>query len=168
MSDKPSTQALLAAYGENDLARQQIPLGSGTVKVQGSGIPAGHKVWLAGREVPVDPKGNFIAEEVLPNGTQTVEVAVLDGDGNGSVYLRDLEFKRRDLFYVGVADLTWSDTRSSGPVDLLQGENAPQPFDSTLDGRLAFFVDGKLNEKWHLTTSADTREGPVEDLFSNF
>jgi hypothetical protein len=35
-SDKPSTQALLAAYGENDLARQQIPLGSGTVKVQGS------------------------------------------------------------------------------------------------------------------------------------
>src|SRR5579864_1820673 len=44
MSDKPSTQALLAAYGENDLARQQIPLGSGTVKVQGSGIPAGHKV----------------------------------------------------------------------------------------------------------------------------
>src|SRR4029077_5713792 len=73
MSDKPSTQALLAAYGENDLARQQIPLASGTVKVQGSGIPAGHKVWVAGREVPVDPQGNFIAEEVLPNGTQTVE-----------------------------------------------------------------------------------------------
>jgi len=36
MSDKPSTQTLLAAYGENDLARQQIPLGSGSVKVQGS------------------------------------------------------------------------------------------------------------------------------------
>ena len=69
---------LLAAYGENDLARQQIPLGSGTVKVQGSGIPAGHKVWVAGREVPVDPKGNFIAEEVLPSGTHTVEVEVLD------------------------------------------------------------------------------------------
>ena len=75
LSEKPSTQALLAAYGENDLARQQIPLGSGSVKVQGSGIPAGHKVWVAGREVPVDPKGNFIAEEVLPNGTHTVEVA---------------------------------------------------------------------------------------------
>jgi len=75
---------------------QQIPLGSGSVKVQGSGIPAGHKVWVAGREVPVDPKGNFIAEEVLPNGTQNSRKSrVLDGDGNGSLYLRDLEFKRR-------------------------------------------------------------------------
>ncbi len=93
---------------------------------------------------------------------------MLDDAGNGSVYLRDLEFKRRDLFYVGVADLTVSSTRSHGPIDLLQGENAPQPFDSSLDGRLAFYANGKLNENWHLTTSADTREGPVKDLFSNF
>src|SRR5215470_10865370 len=117
-SDKPSTQALLAAYGENDLAHQQIPLGSGTVKVQGSGIPAGHTVWVAGRQVPVDPQGNFIAEEVLPNGTQTVEVAVLDADGNGSLYLRDLEFKRRDIFFVGVADLTVSKNSVTGPAKL--------------------------------------------------
>jgi hypothetical protein len=39
-SDGPPKRELQAAYGENDLARQQIPLGSGTVKVQGSGIPA--------------------------------------------------------------------------------------------------------------------------------
>ncbi|HKQ97474.1 MAG TPA: OmpA family protein [Candidatus Polarisedimenticolia bacterium] len=159
---------LLAAYGESDLERRQIPLLGGTVRVEGGGIPAGHTVWVAGRQVPVDPQGNFVAEEILPDGAHTVEVAVLDEAGNGSVYLRDLEFKRRDLFYVGVADLTYSETSSHGPIDLLQGENARQPFDSNLDGRLAFFVDGKLNENWHLTTSADTREGPVEDLFSNF
>ena len=120
-SDGPSPRELLAAYGENDLARHQIPLGSGTVKVQGSGIPADHTVWVAGRQVPVDPQGNFAAEEILPDGTHTVEVAVLDDAGNGSLYLRDLEFKSRDLFYVGVADLTLSKNRASGPVDLLQG-----------------------------------------------
>ena len=167
-SDKPSTQALLAAYGENDLARQQIPLGSGSVKVQGSGIPAGHKVWVAGREVPVDPKGNFIAEEVLPNGTQTVEVAVLDDAGNGSVYLRDLEFKRRDMFFVGIADMTISKNSVSAAEKLQQGDNAAQPVDSSLDGRLAFYLNGKVSQSWHLTASADTREGPVKDLFSNF
>ena len=118
---------LLAAYGENDLARQQIPLGSGTVKVQGSGIPAGHTVWVAGRQVPVDPQGNFVAEEILPNGTHTVEVAVLDDAGNGSLYLRDLEFKRRDLFFVGVADITMSKNSVSAAENLLQGENAAQP-----------------------------------------
>src|SRR5215468_5017684 len=109
-----STRELLAAYGENDLARQQIPLGSGTVKVQGSGIPAGHTVWVAGHQIPVDPQGNFAAEEILPTGTHTVEVAVLDESGNGSLYLRDLEFKRTDLFYVGVADMTVSKTSANG------------------------------------------------------
>src|SRR5262249_14239145 len=167
-SDKPSTQALLAAYGENDLARQQIPLGSGTVKVQGGGIPAGHTVWVAGRQVPVDAQGNFIAEEILPTGTHTVEVAVLDDGGNGSLYLRDLEFRRRDLFYVGVGDITVSRSRSGGPIDLLQGQNPAQPYDSSLDGRLAFYVNGKVSQHWRLTASADTREGPVKDIFSNF
>src|SRR5258708_965765 len=41
------------------MARQQIPLGSGTGKVQGNGIPAGHTVWVAGRQNPVDPQGHF-------------------------------------------------------------------------------------------------------------
>jgi flagellar motor protein MotB len=167
-SDKPSPQALLAAYGENDLARQQIPLGSGTVKVQGSGIPAGHTVWVAGRQVPVDPQGNFIAEDILPTGTHTVEVAVLDDAGNGSLYLRDLEFKRTDLFFVGVADFTVSKNSVSAAEKLQQGDSAAQPVDSSLDGRLAFYLNGKVRQNWHLTASADTREGPVKDLFSNF
>jgi flagellar motor protein MotB len=167
-SDGPSARGLLAAYGENDLARQQIPLGNGTVKVQGSGIPAGHTVWVAGRQIPVDPKGNFAAEEILPAGAHSVEVAVLDNAGNGSLYLRDLEFKRTDLFYVGIADLTVSKNSTSGPAKLQEGENAPQPYDSSLDGRLAFYLNGNVHQNWRLTASADTREGPVKDLFSNF
>jgi len=159
---------LLAAYGESDLAHQQIPLGGGTVNVQGSGVPAGHTVWVAGREVPVDPQGNFAAEEILPAGAHTVEVAVLDDAGNGSLYLRDLEFKRKDLFYLLHADVTVSGNRTSGPAEQLQGENAPQPFDSSLDGRLAFYVNGKISEHWRLTASADTREGPLKDVFRNF
>src|SRR5262245_13060081 len=43
---------LLAAYGESDLERQQIPLSGGTVKVQGSGIPADQTVWVDGSQVP--------------------------------------------------------------------------------------------------------------------
>jgi flagellar motor protein MotB len=158
----------LATYGETSLALHNIPLGGGAVRVQGSGIPANHTVWVAGRQVPVDPQGNFVAEEIVPAGAHTVEVAVLDEAGNGSLYLRDLEFKRNDWFYVGLADLTLSETRSNGPVDQLQGENAPRDFDSSADGRLAFFVDGKFNGQWRVTASADTREGPVADLFSNF
>ena len=67
-----------------------------------------------------------------------------------------------------MADVTFSENSSNGPIDDLQGENAPEDVDSSLDGRLAFFVDGKVHEQWRFTASADTREGPVEDLFSNF
>jgi outer membrane protein OmpA-like peptidoglycan-associated protein len=167
-SGTPQSSELLAAYGENDLAQQGISLGSGTVKVQGRGIPSDHTVWLAGRPVPVDPQGNFAAEEILPTGTHTVEVAVLDLAGNGSLYLRDLEFKRKDLFYMGVADLTFSKNSATGPIDLMQGANAPQSYDSWLDGRLAFYVNGHLTNRWRLTASADTREGPAKDLLRNF
>ena len=159
---------LLSAYGENTLARRNIGLSSGTVSVRGNGIPADHGVYVAGRPIPVDANGSFVAEEILPQGAHTVEVAVLDQEGAGELYLRDLEFQDNDWFYVGMADLTLSENSASGPIDLMQGENSNYDYDSNLDGRLAFFVNGKFGDHWKLTASADTREGSIDNLFSNF
>lgn len=164
---QPPTE-LLASYGASALTFHNIPLGSGTIKVRGGSIPPHHSVWVAGKPVPVDPLGNFLAEEILPAGMHTVEVAVLDEAGNGAMFLRDLELQRDDWFYVGVADVTASETHTRGPAELLQGENAPIDYDSPLDGRLAFYVNGKFSEAWHVSASADTREGRVDELFSNF
>ncbi len=167
--EQPQRDGLLAGYGESGLSVRNIPLGTvGTVKVQGSGIAPQHTVWLAGDPVPVDEHGSFVAEAILPSGMHTVEVAVLDQAGNGELFLRDLEFKRNDWFYVGMADLTLAENSISGPADSLTGENAPYDFDSWADGRLAFYANGKFGEDWKLTASADTREGPLEELFTNF
>ena len=166
--DLEADPELYAAYGENSLNLHNIALSSGTVSVRGSGIAPDQEVWVAGRKVPVDAGGNFVTEEILPGGQHMVEVAVLDQEGAGELYLRDLEFEPNDWFYVGMADLTLSEGEFSGPVDLLQGDNPVNPVDSTLDGRLAFFVNGKFGDHWKVTASADTREGPIEDLFSNF
>ncbi|WP_240901306.1 OmpA family protein [Thioalkalivibrio sp. XN279] len=160
--------ALLAGYGESGLAVRNIELGSGTVRVHGTQIPPGHSVWIAGRPVPVDAEGAFVAEEILPAGLHTVEVAVLDEAGNGELFLRDLEVARSDWFYVGVADFTLSSTSSSSRADLLTGANAPYRMDSSADGRLAFYLHGKFDEHTRLVASADTREAPIGDLFSNF
>jgi hypothetical protein len=167
--DRVERDALLAGYGESYRPARNIPLGNvGTVEVHGSDVPPGHSVWVAGAPVPVDEHGNFVAETILPAGMHTVEVAVLDDEGNGELFLRDLEFERNDWFYVGIADLTVSGRRTSGPVDLLEGADAPTDPSSYVDGRLAFFLKGKLGEDWKVTASADTREEPIEDLFSNF
>ncbi len=159
---------LFAAYGENTLNLHNIGLSSGTVSVRGDDVPPGHEVWVAGRPVPIDENGSFVTEEILPEGAHTVEVAVIDAEGRGSAYLRDLEFENNDWFYVAMADLTIAQNSSSGPIDLLQGATATYDPDSNADGRLAFFVNGKFGDHWKLTASADTREGSLGDIFSNF
>jgi flagellar motor protein MotB len=167
---EPATadRALRVAYGENGLGLRNIPLASGSVTVRGNAIPSGHQVYVAGRQIPVADDGSFVAQEILPSGVHTVEVAVLDDQGNGELYLRDIELERNDWFYVGMADVTLTSNDSTGPIELLQGENSDFDFDSSADARLAFYVNGKFNEHWRLTASADTRDAPIEDLFSNF
>lgn len=159
---------LLAAYGENTLNVQNIGLSSGTVSVRGNDIPEGHAVYVAGRPVPVTEDGSFVTEEILPTGAHTVEVAVVDEQGAGKLYQRDLEFEGNDWFYVGMAEVTVSENSVNGPMEQFSGENSSRDLDSNADGRLAFFVNGKFGHGWKLTASADTREEPIEDLFSNF
>ena len=99
----------------------------------------------------------------------TVEVAVLDEQGNGNLYLRDLEIEQQRLVLRrhGGSDRSTATTPAARPI-CCKARTAPYDFDSSLDGRLAFYVTGKFNEDWRLTASADTREGRCRDLFSNF
>jgi flagellar motor protein MotB len=161
-------ESLRLAYGENRLGLRNIPLASGSVTVRGNAIPPGHSVWVAGRPVPVDASGNFVAQEIMPAGVHTVEVQVLDDQGNGELYLRDIELKHDDWFYVGMADVTLSHNETKGPIDLLQGENSTNELTSSADAELAFYLNGKFADHWRLTASADTRDAPIGDLFSNF
>ncbi|MHC4434909.1 MAG: porin family protein, partial [Planctomycetota bacterium] len=159
---------LLAGYGESRIASQNIPIRGGTVQAYGTAIPKGHSVWLAGYSVSVDDKGRFVAEEIVPEGTHTVEVAVMDPFGNGELFLRDLALKRSDWFTVGIADLTQSGNKTNGPAKLLAPERPQYSEDTSFQGRLAFYSNGKFENGWSLTASADTREGPLGDIFSNF
>jgi flagellar motor protein MotB len=161
-------EKLLAVYGESRIANRDIPLHGGTVQAYGTGVPEGHGVWMAGYSVPVDKKGSFVAEEILPEGMHTVEVAVLDEFGNGELFLRDLSLQRSDWFTVGIADMTLSGNKTSGPAELLAPDNPQYSEDLSLQGRLAFYTDGKFENGWSLTASADTREGPLDEIFSNF
>lgn len=161
-------EKLFAGYGESRIAIHNIPLSGGTVQAYGSAIPEGHEVWMAGYKVPVDDNGRFVAEEILPEGLHTVEVGVLDPSGNGKLYLRDLALKRSDWFTVGIADVTLSENRTNGPAELLAPDKPRYSEHTTLDGRLAFYTDGRFENGWSLKASADTREGPLDEIFSNF
>lgn len=166
--DADASKELLVGYGENRLAAHNIPLNGGAVSAIGSKIPEGRHVWLGGQPVPVGKDGKFVAEQLLPTGKHSVEIAVLDEQGNGELFLRDLELKQNDWFTVGIADITASRDRTNGPAALVTQDLTHYDNDLSIDGRLAFYTTGKFGEDWHLTASADTREGPLKDIFSNF
>ena len=159
---------LLAGYGENHLASQRIEISGGTITVFGEKIPGGHNVWLAGKRVPLNENGEFVTEEMFPEGMHTVELAILDDEGNGELYLRDLGFKGSDWFYVGLADLTLTYDDTSGPARLVTQDENEFNNEANLNGRFAYYVEGRFGDDWQLTSSADTREGPVDEIFSNF
>jgi flagellar motor protein MotB len=159
---------LLAGYGESRITIRNIPLHGGTVQAYGTAIPEGHGVWMAGYAVPVDENGSFVAEEILPEGMHSVEIAVLDRFGNGELFLRDLALKKSDWFTVGIADLTLSGNKTSGPAELLVQDNPRYREDMGIEGRLAFYTNGKFENGWSLTAQADTEEGPLDEIFTNF
>ena len=170
LSGKDPARELLVGYGENRLAVNniRIPRNSGTVSVFGKDVPKDYQVWFGGYGVPVSDQGEFGTELILPAGLHTVEVAITDQEGNGNVYLRELELKRKDWFYVGIADLTLAQDSTNGPASLVTGDKTHYDNDLSVDGRLAFYTKGQFANEWQLTASADTREGPVKDLFSDF
>ena len=167
-SDRDTERELLAGYGESRLALENFRVQGGAIQVFGSGIPGEHRVAVAGRDVPVSADGKFVAEEILPQGLHTVEVSVLDRDGNGEMYLRDLALNKSDWFYVAIADVTVSKSSTSGPAQLVAPDNVHYDSNTSLDGRFAFFTRVKFGDRWTLTASADTLEGPFDSLFSNF
>lgn len=163
-----SSPELLVGYGENRLGLNNIVHQGGAVKVYGKNVPEDHTVWFAGQSIPVSSAGEFTSEVILPAGIHTVEVSILNPSGNGELYLRDLELKKSDWFFVGIADITASRDDTNGPAALLTGDTTHYDNDTSVDGRLAFFSKGKFGDNWEFTGSADTREGPLADLFTNF
>lgn len=159
---------LIAGYGGNRLVRHNIPVAGGTVTVNGKQVREDQHVFVLGRPVPVDLNGNFANAQIIPRGLHTVEVAVLDNDGKGRIYRRDLRLPSQDWFTVAIADFTVGKQKTTGPARLVTGEKRYYDDSFYSDGRLAFYSKGVINDKYTVTASADTGEEPVKSLFSNF
>ncbi len=159
---------LLAGYGGNRLQKHDIPVAGGTVTINGKQVKGGQHVFVMGRPVPVDGSGTFAAAQIIPRGLHTVEVAVLDDEGKGRIYRRDLRLPQNDWFTVAIADFTVGQQNTSGPARLVTQEDRYYDDKLYADGRLAFYSKGKIDDKYTVTASVDTGEEPAESLFSNF
>ena len=166
-ANETGTSASREVYGESMLARRGIPMTGGTVTINADSVPKGHQVWIMNRPVPIDSNGKLVSQQIIPKGLHTVEVAVLDSEGNGQAYLRDLGMTDGNWFYTGIADLTLGMDQTSGPASLVSGDTTHYNSGAYTDGRFAFYTKGSTRKGLEITASADTGEGDLASLFSS-
>lgn len=156
-------------FGENSRSIVNIPVRGGAVTVTGENLDPNSSVIVSGRPVPVDENGRFVSRQLRAPGTHLFSVAIDDPVEGYIFFNREVFMPRRDWFSLGIADFTFGMGSVSGPASLVTGNNSARyRGDEFVEGRLAFYVKGDLTNSTTLTASADTREQPVSQLFTNF
>ncbi len=161
------TSQIDTVFGQNTLRQQNIPIYGSRIRIQGRNIPENTTVEINGRSQPVDLERKLVAEYLVPVGQHKFDVG-LKGRGDKTVHhTLDIDVSGRYSFAVAIADLTLSGNRASGSIEPLAGDDRYD--DSFLtEGRLAFYLKGKIKGKYLVTAQADTREREIERMFSGF
>ncbi len=153
------------AFGHSSLVRQTIPINGSRVRVNGSGMNRDAVMEIAGRSVPTDVNGSFAYEQILPVGSHELQVDVTDASGHATRHDLSVDVDGRYFFMVGLADMTVGDNDVTGSVESLQTDEA---FDGSTftDGRVAFYLKGRIKGRYLLTAQLDTTEEDLGDLLS--
>jgi uncharacterized repeat protein (TIGR01451 family) len=153
-------------YGVNNLGLRTIPIEGSRIRVHGSDVNVDHRLMLDGSPVPLDETGRFVAERIKPIGSHVLQLAVQDSPG--SVWTRDLpvDVTGKYFFMVGMADVTVGQNNLSGNVEALAADDH---YDGEVfvDGRVAFYLKGKVKGKYLVTAQLDTQEDELGNLLDN-
>lgn len=160
--------AIDSVFGENSLRVQNIPIHGSRIRIQGRNLPQDGAIAINGRSHPVDMEGKLVAEYLVPVGRHGFGITVQNPGAATPVRERlEIDVSGRYLFAVALADVTVSGNHVSGSVQPLAGDERFEK-DLVIDGRLAFYLKGKIQGKYLVTAQADTQEREVRNLFNGF
>lgn len=155
----------LAGYGIDRTAIRNISVKGGSVTIFGRDVGPDGQVSVLGQSVPVDSKGQFAVQHILPYGEHRVGVSVNE-NGLRTVFDRDIRLDGTDFFYVAIGDLTLGSQNSDGPADFLASSD--EDFDDVyLNGRGAMYMKGRIKGDYLVTGAIDTGEDRLKDVFKN-
>ncbi|MBW8374876.1 MAG: TonB-dependent receptor [Stenotrophomonas sp.] len=154
-------------YGQSMLRLQNIPIHGSRVRLYGRNLEPNSRVRINGQDFPVDLEQKFAAEFLEPVGEHRYDVSVESRDAPSAQRQLDVDVTGRYLFLVAIADVTVSKHSASGNLQPLAADDRDN--DSFLsEGRLAFYLKGKLRGKYLVTAQADTQDRELKYLFRDF
>lgn len=169
-TDEAQSRSLVDdTFGANALRQQNIAIYGSRIRIQGRNLPESAAVTINGQNHPVDMERKLVAEYLVPVGRHRFDVGIKRrGAAAPAVHTLDVDVSGKYMFAVALADVTVSGNSVSGSIEPL-GDDAGR-FDDSLvvDGRLAFYLKGKIKGKYLVTAQADTQEREVGELFDGF
>ncbi len=151
----------------NGLRQQNIQIYGSRIRIQGRNIPEEYNVEINGETYPVDLERKLVAEYLVPIGQHKFDVGLIGRNKQEIHHTLDIDVSGRYMFAVALADLTASKGSVSGSIEPLAGDDHYDK-DFLLEGRLAFYLKGKIKGKYLITAQADTQEREVKELFNGF
>ena len=150
----------------NHLARQTIPLYGSRVRIQGSDLMDGSAISIDGEAATLN-NNRFVVERILPEGQHTFDVKITPHNQASVHKTVKADVKGRYLFMVGLADVTVGEGRVSGNLESLSDGDKYLDGDLFVDGRLAFYLKGKIKGKYLITAQMDTGTAEIDELFDD-
>lgn len=148
---------------DNNLATQTIPLRGARVRIYGNDIVAYQHVTVDGEAVIVKDS-RFVIERILPEGQHQFNVAIKDGPKSYTKRL-NTQVNGRYMFMVGLADVTAGKGKVTGNLESLSDGDKYLDGDVFVDGRLAFYLKGKIRGKYLVTAQMDTGTAAIDEIF---
>jgi len=152
----------------SELYRDSIPVWGSKVRLYGQDIDPKNILTINGQAVSIDQDGKFAWEELRRDGEHEFEILVKDEDREIQVETLRIDVDSNYFFMVGLADLTVGENKVSGSMEPLAVDEHHYGGDIFVDGRIAFYLKGKVKGKYLVTAQMDTGTEDVENLFSDF
>lgn len=151
----------------NGLSRQTIPVHGAKVRLHGQDIVKGNKLTINGKAITLDTNQKFATEYLLPVGEHKFDIAI--ENNNGKKYTKQLntDIDGQYMFMVGIADVTVGESKVTGNIEPLEVDQGHYDGDIFVDGRLAFYLKGKIKGKYLVTAQMDTGTEDIKDLFDD-
>lgn len=150
------------------IERESIPLYGTMVRILGQDLTPGSTILINEHRASVDKEGRFVLELLLPDGEHEFEVSRVGKDDAVALQSLRVDLDSNYLFMVGLADLTIGKNNVSGSVEPLAADDHHYDGDIFVDGRLAFYLKGKVKGKYLVTAQMDTGTEDIENLFDDF
>jgi len=139
-----------------ELHLQSIPIQGSKVRLLGQDLKSSSRVMVNKQPVKVDKDGRFGQEFLLPAGEHEFDVVIENDDGELLEKQLNIDLDPNYFFMVALADVTAGENHVSGSLEPLATDKHHFGGDIFVDGRLAFYLKGKVRGKYLITAQMDT------------